>query len=197
MPIAFLVLLSSIQMEACGGKGLFGLPFATWMYLHCILGILMFILVIEHLYLHFGKRNWLTKVKGLKRQTKWLCTIFAILLAISVVAFVRIIVLTAHSPIGAITKFALAQIEKGLFFFGKHVNFEQHDVYETAAELGKKGNFCSVVSIMDFVRMRLYSMNVDVTINQPAHLLLGYPRQINAKDDTIEWIKTCTTEFAL
>ena len=102
MPIALLVLLSSIQMEACGGKGLFGLPFATWMYLHCILGILMFTLVIEHLYLHFGKRNWLTKVKGLKMQTKWLCTIFAILLAISVVTFVRIIVLTAHSPIGAV-----------------------------------------------------------------------------------------------
>ena len=31
---------------------------------------------------------------------EWLCTIFAILLAISVVTFVRIIVLTAHSPIG-------------------------------------------------------------------------------------------------
>lgn len=35
-------------------------------------------------------------------QTKWLCTIFAILLAISVVAFVHIIVLTAHSHIGAV-----------------------------------------------------------------------------------------------
>ena len=31
---------------------------------------------------------------------EWLCTVFAILLAISVVTFVRIIVLTAHSPIG-------------------------------------------------------------------------------------------------
>lgn len=97
----------------------------------------------------------------------------------------------------AITKFAQAQIEKSLFIFGKHVNFEQHDVYETAAELGKKGYFCSVVSIMDFVRMRLYSMNGDVTINQLAHLLLEYARQINAKDETIEWIKTCTTEFGL
>lgn len=97
----------------------------------------------------------------------------------------------------AITKFAQAQIEKSLFIFGKHVKFEQHDVYETAAELGKKGYFCSVVSIMDFVRMRLYSMNGDVTINQLAHLLLEYARQINAKDETIEWIKTCTTEFGL
>lgn len=97
----------------------------------------------------------------------------------------------------AITKFAQAQIEKSLFIFGKNVNFEQHEVYETAALLGKKGYFCSVVSIMDFVRMRLYSMNGNVTINQLAHLLLKYARQINAKDDTIEWIKICTTEFGL
>ena len=97
----------------------------------------------------------------------------------------------------AITKFAQAQIEKSLFIFGKHVNFEQHEVYETAALLGKKGYFCSVVSIMDFVRMRLYSMNDDITINQLAHLLLKYARQINAKDSTIEWIKSCTTEFRL
>lgn len=41
------------------------------------------------------------------------------------------------------------------------------------------------------------TMNGDVTINQLAHLLLEYARQINAKDETIEWIKTCTTEFGL
>lgn len=97
----------------------------------------------------------------------------------------------------AITKFAQAQIGKSLFIFGKHVKFEQHEVYETTASLGKKGYFCSVVSIMDFLRMRLYSMNGNVTINQLSHLLLEYARQINAKDDTIQWIKTCTTEFAL
>lgn len=97
----------------------------------------------------------------------------------------------------AIAKFAQAQIEKSLFIFGKHVNFEQHEVHETAAVLGKKGYFCSVVSILDFVRMRLYSMNGDVSINQLAHLLLEYAKQINAKDDTIEWIKTCTIEFGL
>lgn len=53
------------------------------------------------------------------------------------------------------------------------------------------------MSILDFVRMRLYSMNGDVSINQLAHLLLEYAKQINAKDDTIEWIKTCTIEFGL
>lgn len=100
--IAILMLLSSVQMEVCGGKGLWVLSFSTWMYLHCILGTLMFILVVEHLYLHFGKTKWSSKFKGLKEQTKWLCAIFSILFIFSVIAFVRIIVLTTHSPIGAV-----------------------------------------------------------------------------------------------
>lgn len=102
--IIFTVLMfaSSIQMEVCGGEGLWGLSFSAWMYFHCTLGILMLLLVIEHLYLHFGKSNWLTKAKGLKRQTKWLSVIFSVLLVISVVVFVHIIVLTEHSSIGAV-----------------------------------------------------------------------------------------------
>lgn len=99
---AVLMFASSIQMEVCGGEGLWVASFSAWMYFHCTLGTLMLLLVIGHLYLHFGKSNWLTKVKGLKRQTKWLCIIFTILLAISVVLFARIIVLTAHSSIGAV-----------------------------------------------------------------------------------------------
>lgn len=99
--VGALTLLSSIQMEVCGGKGLWGLSFTTFMYLHCGLGTLMFILVAEHLYLHFGNKNWITKMKSLKKQTKWLCTIFAVLLPISVVAFVRIVTFPTHTPIGA------------------------------------------------------------------------------------------------
>lgn len=102
MPTALLALLSSIQMEACGGKGFMGLPFSTWIYLHCILGTLMLALVVEHLHLHFGKMNWWAKIKGLKRQPQWLCATFFLLLVLSVVAFVRIMVLTSHSPIGAV-----------------------------------------------------------------------------------------------
>lgn len=102
MLFAVLILASSIQMEVCGGEGLWRFSFSTWMYLHCFLGILMFLLVIWHLYLHFGKSHWFTRFKVLKRQTKWLCFIFAILFAISVVAFVRIMILTVHSPIGAV-----------------------------------------------------------------------------------------------
>lgn len=98
--IAILVLLPSIQMEVCGGKGLLEISFSTLTYLHCILGTLMFILIAEHL--HFGNTKWGTKFKGLKKQTKWLCDIFAILFAFSVIAFIRIMVLTAHSPIGAV-----------------------------------------------------------------------------------------------
>lgn len=102
MTFAVLMLASSIQMETCRGEGLWGFSFSTMMYLHCILGTLMLILVVTHLYLHFGNKNWSTKVKGLKRQTKWLCVIFAIQFFISIIAFIRIMILTAHSPIGAV-----------------------------------------------------------------------------------------------
>lgn len=102
MAVAVLTLASSIQMEVCGGEGLWGFSFSTLMYLHCILGTLMFILVVEHLYLHFGITKWGTKFKGLKKQTKGLCAIFAILLVVSIVAFVRTKILPVHSLTGAV-----------------------------------------------------------------------------------------------
>lgn len=102
MAVAVLTLASSIQMEVCGGEGLWGFSFPSLMYLHCILGALMFVLVIEHIYLHFGKSNYLAKAKNLKMQTKWLCIVFMILFASSVVVFVRIILLPVHSTIGAV-----------------------------------------------------------------------------------------------
>lgn len=97
----------------------------------------------------------------------------------------------------AITKFAHAQIEKSLFIFGKGVDFNKQEVYKTAAILGKKGYFCSVISIKDFARLRLYSMDQQISIEQFVELLIQYAREINAKDETLEWIKSCAKEFAL
>ena len=102
MAVGVLTLVSSIQMEVCEGKGALGLSFDNWMYLHCVLGTGMFALVIAHMYLHFGKCNWLAKIKKLRMQTRWLCIVFAILLAFSVVVFIRTVVFTSHSLIGAV-----------------------------------------------------------------------------------------------
>ena len=102
LPAGVLALLSSIQMEACGGTGLWGIPFPTWMYLHCILGLLMILLAVEHLYLHFGKKRWLMKLRRLGGLSRWLCMVLALLAALSVIALGHTVVSMNHSPIGAV-----------------------------------------------------------------------------------------------
>lgn len=95
----------------------------------------------------------------------------------------------------AITKFANAQIEKSLFVFGKNVDFNKSEVYKTAAALGEKGYFCSVISIQDFARMRIYSMRNSISFHEFMELLMGYARKINAKDETLRWIKACAEKI--
>lgn len=97
----------------------------------------------------------------------------------------------------AIRKFALSKIEKSLFIFGRKVNFDKDNVFETAAELGKQGFYCCVISIEDYAKMRIYSIKRNFSVNDFAKLMLRFAQEINAKDETIQWIKNCTIEFAL
>ncbi len=97
------VLISSIQMEVCGGKGVFHLSFSTLMYLHSLLGLFMFLMVGIHLYLHFGKSKWIAKIRKQKsKPTKWLCVVFGIMLILSVITFIATVPRMTHSPLGAI-----------------------------------------------------------------------------------------------
>lgn len=97
----------------------------------------------------------------------------------------------------AIHKFAQGKIEKSLFVFGRKANFDKDEVFSTAAKLGKEGFFCTVISIEDYAKMRIYSIKRTFSINEFIKLLLHYAKEINAKDDTIKWIKGCAIEFAL
>lgn len=97
----------------------------------------------------------------------------------------------------AIHKFALSKVEKSLFIFGSKVTFDKDCVFSTAAELGKQGFYCAVISIEDYAKMRIYSIKRNFSINEFVELLLFYAKRINAKDDTIRWIKDCAVEFAL
>lgn len=97
----------------------------------------------------------------------------------------------------AIRKFALSKVEKSLFVFGRTVNFNKNDVFLTAAKLGKQGFYCTVVSIEDYAKMRIYSIKRDFSINEFVGLLLRFAKEINAKEDTIKRIKRCLKEFAL
>ncbi|MGN0310443.1 MAG: restriction endonuclease, SacI family [Bacteroides sp.] len=97
----------------------------------------------------------------------------------------------------AIHKFVLSKVEKSLFIFGRKVNFDKDNVFETAAELGKQGFYCTVISIEDYAKMRIYSIKRNFSINEFVNLMLHFAREINAKDETVKWIKDCATEFTL
>lgn len=97
----------------------------------------------------------------------------------------------------AINKFASAKLERNMFIYGKKASFDAKKVYQTAARLGRAGFFCSIVSIMDFVRMRLYSIQGRLTIQNFTTKMLDNAKMINAKDETVEWIKNAAIEYAL
>ena len=97
----------------------------------------------------------------------------------------------------AIHKFALSKVEKSLFIFGRKVNYDKDNVFETAAELGKQGFYCTLISIEDYAKMRIYSIKRNFSINEFVNLMLHFAQEINAKDETIQWIKDCAIEFTL
>jgi hypothetical protein len=97
----------------------------------------------------------------------------------------------------AIKKFAYAKLTNTLFIYGKAVMYDAEEVKETASDYGRNGYFCSIVSIIYFVKIRLYSIERPISLQEFVEVLLAYAKQINAKDETIKWIKNTALEFAL
>lgn len=96
----------------------------------------------------------------------------------------------------AIKKFAYARLTNTLFIYGRAVMYNAEEVNSTAADYGKDGYFCSIVSILDFVKIRLHSFEQNISLKEFVSVLLSYAKSINAKDDTIDWIKNTFSEFA-
>lgn len=92
-----LILASSIQLEATGSRGL------LWVWIHVIIGCLFFANIVWHLYLHFGWKSWVQRLRKQKSPvTRWLA-VFALLTLISaLVALFHWIGTYTHSPIGGI-----------------------------------------------------------------------------------------------
>lgn len=125
-----LTLASSVQMEVCGGSSIAGISFPTLMCVHFASGTLMFLCVFLHLHLHFGTRNWLSKIKRLpKRPTRILCVLFAIMIITSLLALVHTVPQFTHNPVGAIHGkigflfliFCMAHTVKRLPWLKKHL----------------------------------------------------------------------------
>ena len=97
----------------------------------------------------------------------------------------------------AIRKFAYAKLTNTLFIYGRAVMYDAEEVHETASEYGRNGYFCSIVSVLDFVKIRLNSIQKAISLQDFVDVVLQYAKSINAKDETIDWIKNVAIEFAL
>lgn len=92
-----LMLASSIQLEATGSRE------TTAVWLHLLVGTVFFALAGWHLYLHFGRQNWLKRFRTLKSRVTKILTILALLTLVSGVATAAHWAGTfTHSGIGAL-----------------------------------------------------------------------------------------------
>lgn len=102
MIVAIFMLISSIQMEALAGDSLFGISFETLTFIHAGIGMLMFALVVWHLYLHFGDLSWIKKLQKSPRLTKSLAIFGAITLSSGIFILAYMLTYFEHNLVGAI-----------------------------------------------------------------------------------------------
>lgn len=91
----------------------------------------------------------------------------------------------------AISKFHKAGIERSLFIYGKKTSFTASPVYQIAARYGRIGAFCSIVSIMDYARLRLNDARNDLDFKLFITTLFEFAKSINVKSETLDWVKKC------
>lgn len=91
------ILASGIQLEAIHSSGL------TSVWIHIIAGVIFACLVAYHLYLHFGRSNWFSKIRNQKNQlTRILWWVSLITLITGIIALVHWLTTFNHAPIGGV-----------------------------------------------------------------------------------------------
>lgn len=91
----------------------------------------------------------------------------------------------------AITKFKAANLGRTLFVYGKNASFDHTGVRQVAARYGRLGTYCAIISIMDYSRLRLYDSSADLAPSAFAKSIMKYAKMINAKAETVSWLKEC------
>lgn len=72
-----------------------------FIWVHIGLGVLFFVLIGWHLYLHFNLQNWYTRLKRQKSPvTKWLAAFSALTLLTALAATIHMFITWHHSAIG-------------------------------------------------------------------------------------------------
>lgn len=92
-----LILASGIQLEVTGGSD------ARWVWWHIVIGCLFFADISWHLYLHFGWKSWLGRLRQPgRRATAWLAAFAALTLISGLAATILWICHPVHFHLGAI-----------------------------------------------------------------------------------------------
>lgn len=94
----------------------------------------------------------------------------------------------------AISKFRSANISHSLFVYGKKANFDGVVINQLAARYGRLGTYCAVISIMDYSKLRLYNSPYNLTLSVFIESVFEYAKMINAKEETLVWLKSCLDE---
>lgn len=95
--MSVLSLASAIQLEASGSQSV------TAVWIHAAVNLTLSIIIIMHIYLHFGWKSWIERFRKLKsRPTKWLAIIALLTFVSGFAAFIHWTATYKHSPFGGV-----------------------------------------------------------------------------------------------
>jgi len=101
--VAFLVLASSILVEAIHGESFLDMPNVFWVALHAVTGLVMAVLVFMHLHLNWNKVSaWLTRFKKCPNKATKALFVLSIVSFLSGFAAIFTFFTSGHGPIGGI-----------------------------------------------------------------------------------------------
>lgn len=90
------VLASSIQLEATSSRGI------APVVIHLLVAIPFMLLIIRHIYLHFGWKKWLTKIGKQKAPTRILWWLYVLVLLLGIATMIHWLTSYEHAPIGGV-----------------------------------------------------------------------------------------------
>lgn len=92
-----IMLASGIQLEATSGK------FIWSVWVHVLLGVLLTILSLYHIYMHYRSGNWFSRfARNRNKVTRILWWVFLLAAVSGIAATVKWVTDFEHSPIGAV-----------------------------------------------------------------------------------------------
>lgn len=94
----------------------------------------------------------------------------------------------------AISKFIEAKLDRSMFIFGKNVVWNKEEVFQLIGRIGRTGHYCCIMSVIEYAKLRIMSFDKSINLKMFSTLMLHFAKIINAKEDTINWIKICLQE---